>query len=144
MWRPLLVTFLALSLVSTSCRREEQQQDGAASGASVDFLEEIPIGEPPSSPPPWITNLEIHDLDGDGLLDVVLCDATLNQVRWIRQTAPGTFEERQVGSVVLAPAHVTQSGIDRDGDVDLLIAEMGQIYPSNAKIGAVNVFENTG
>jgi hypothetical protein len=44
----------------------------------------------------------------------------------------------------LAPAHVTPSDIDLDGDIDLLVAEMGQIRPSNEKIGTVTLLENRG
>ncbi|MGH9321544.1 MAG: FG-GAP repeat domain-containing protein [Vicinamibacteria bacterium] len=116
----------------------------AAQGDRIDFLEKVPIGDPPGESPPWITHLQIVDLDEDGLPDVILTDATLNQVRWIRQGPEGSFEERPLGEVVIAPAHVSASDVDGDGDLDLLVAEMGQILPSNAKIGSVVVLENRG
>jgi hypothetical protein len=34
--------------------------------------------------------------------------------------------------------------IDRDGDLDVLVASLGVLFPSNAKIGAVVVLENLG
>ena len=74
-------------------------------------------------------------LDQDGLVDVVLCDVTKNQIAWIRQTPAGTFTETPLSAVVLAPAHVTPADVDLDGDIDLLVAEMGQIRSSNEKIG---------
>gem|GEM_PF-6798667 len=101
----------------------------------IDFLVKSTIGDPPADPPPWITNLAIVDLDQDGLLDVVICDATRNQIAWIRQSPLGTFNESTLSALVIAPAHVTPNDFDQDGDIDLLIAEMGQIPPSNAKIG---------
>jgi hypothetical protein len=116
----------------------------ASRGERIDFLERTPIGDPASGSPPWITHLEVVDLDRDGLLDVIVTDATLNQVRWLRQSPLGAFAERQVGPVVIAPAHVTAYDLDRDSDLDLLVAEMGQILPSNAKIGSVVVLENRG
>ncbi len=138
-------------LFSSGCGSErETPTPGDASrsvpqrGDRIDFLEKIPIGDGPGDSPPWITHLVVVDLDEDGLQDVVLTDATLNQVRWIRQGPPGTFQERQAGSVVIAPAHVTPADLDRDGDLDLLVAEMGQVMPSNAKIGSVTVLENQG
>lgn len=113
-------------------------------GERIDFLEKRTIGDPPPATPPWIANVAVVDLDRDGLLDVVVCDVTKNQVDWIRQTPAGAFTETPLSSVVFAPAHVTPSDIDLDGDIDLLIAEMGQIRPSNEKIGTVTLLENRG
>ena len=104
-------------------------------GERIDFLEKMTIGDPPPETPSWIANIAVVDLDQDGLIDVVLCDVTKNQIAWIRQTPAGTFTETPLSSVVLAPAHVTPADVDLDGDIDLLVAEMGQIRPSNEKIG---------
>jgi len=114
------------------------------SAKTIRFLKKIPIGDPVSDTKPWITNLTIVDLDLDGLKDVVACDAKLNRISWIRQWPAGTYRERKIGVQVRAPAHVTPFDIDRDGDLDLLIAKMGMIFPNNDKIGAVVVLENNG
>ncbi|MHC5118113.1 MAG: FG-GAP repeat domain-containing protein, partial [Planctomycetota bacterium] len=92
-----------------------------AKGQTLHFLEEKSIGDPVGDTKPWITNLEIVDLDGDGLNDVVLCDAKLNEVRWIRQFPADTYTETKVGDTIRGPAHVTASDIDKDGDLDLLV-----------------------
>jgi hypothetical protein len=113
-------------------------------GERIDFLEKITIGDPPAETPPWIANLAIVDLDQDGLLDVVLCDVTKNEIAWIRQAPASTFTEIALSTLVVAPAHVTPGDVDLDGDLDLLIAEMGQILPSNEKIGTVTLLENQG
>ena len=115
----------------------------AARGPTIQFLEPSPIGDPMSTIP-WITHLSIVDLDGDGLMDVVVCDAKLKQLSWIQQKPAGTYTEHRIGSPIAAPAHVTPSDIDLDGDLDLLVADMGMIVPSNDKIGSVVVLENTG
>ena len=114
----------------------------SARGATIEFLEKEPIGDPVGNTQPWITHLVVVDLDGDGLNDVVLCDAKSNQIRWIHQQPVGTYQEKEIGSLVIAPAHVTPSDVDDDGDLDLLVAEMGMIFPNNDKIGAVVVLEN--
>jgi hypothetical protein len=115
-----------------------------AFGPRIDFLKKIPVGDPIGETKPWITNLAIFDLDQDGLKDVVVCDAKLNQVCWIKQGPAETYTETRIGSQVRAPAHVTPCDIDGDGDLDLLIASMGMIFPNNDKIGSVVALENIG
>ena len=143
-------TALGLIAVLCSCKGEpppeptDETLRASVTGERIDFLEKMTIGDPPPETPPWIANVAVVDLDQDGLVDVVLCDVTKSQIGWIRQTPAGTFTETPVSSVVLAPAHVTPSDVDLDGDMDLLVAEMGQIRPSNEKIGTVTLLENRG
>jgi hypothetical protein len=61
----------------------------------------------------------------------------------VRQSPRGTFTEQTLASVA-APAHVEAADVDRDGDVDLLVAALGFLHPNNARIGAVLVLENDG
>jgi hypothetical protein len=123
---------------------EELNTKDRISDEIIKFVEKAPIGDPVGESKPWITNLSIVDLDKDGLKDVVACDAKLNRICWIRQTASGKFNEIKIGDEVRGPAHVSPCDIDLDGDLDLLIAKMGMIFPNNDKIGAVVVLENTG
>src|SRR5262245_336025 len=59
--------------------------------------EPIPIGAPASEfGRPMVTNLQLFDLDGDGLLDVLYCDARKNTIRWIRQAPRGVFNEHVI------------------------------------------------
>lgn len=113
-------------------------------GDKIEFLQKIPIGNPVGDTKPWITHLKIVDLDGDGLKDVIVCDAKLNEVRWIRQYPLGKYTETKVGSTIRGPAHVTPCDIDLDGDLDLLVGKMGVIFPENDKIGGVVILENDG
>jgi hypothetical protein len=130
-------------LADLSETNEEMLFPPAARGPKIVFLDSTVIGDN-TGPIPWITHLSIVDLDRDGLLDVLVCDAKLKRVSWIQQKPAGTYTEQMVGSEIAAPAHVTPSDIDLDGDLDLLVAEMGMIVPNNDKIGAVVVLENTG
>ena len=93
---------------------------------------------------PWITYLTLVDLDQDGAIDVLACDARDNTVRWLRQVAPLQFTESVLGAPIPAPAHVEACDYDNDGDLDVLVASMGQILPNNDPIGAVVVLENDG
>jgi len=102
-----------------------------------------PIGDPIQGRP-WIVNLAIVDLDQDGLPDVLACDAQSNSIRWLRQYPRGTFTERQIGGTVLAPAHVAVCDLTGSGRLDVLVACLGQIFPTNDKVGSVVVLENVG
>lgn len=93
---------------------------------------------------PWITDLLIADLDGDGLKDIIVCDGRRNRVGWIRQTALGVFAEEDIGDTIAGPAHVEVADMNGDGHLDVLIASMGVIPPSNARTGAVVVLVNDG
>ena len=113
-------------------------------GEKIDFLEKISVGDPVGDSKPWITHLKVVDLDQDGLKDIVVCDAKRNRISWIQQNPKGVYHEKKIGSQVRGPAHVTPCDIDKDGDLDLLVAKMGMIFPNNDKIGAVVVLENKG
>lgn len=91
-----------------------------------------------------ISHVIAVDLDHDGKSDVVACDDNANTVVWLRQTIPGTFVESVLVSSLAAPVHVEAVDMDGDGDLDLLVACMGQVFPSNEKIGSVVILENDG
>ena len=109
------------------------------------LLEYVPIaiGAPLSEfGRPLVTNLQLVDLDGDGLLDVIYCEAQKNTVRWIRQNPRGVFTEQVIATDIPGPAHVWTGDVNGSGRLDVLVASMGQISPNNDRIGAVIVLEN--
>jgi hypothetical protein len=109
----------------------------------LDSFTPRPIGNPVVGQP-WISDLLIVDLDGDGLKDVVFCEGRLNFVGWIRQVSLGVFVEEQIGAAIAGPAHVEVADLNGDGHLDVLVASMGVIPPSNAKTGAVVALINDG
>ena len=93
---------------------------------------------------PVISHVAIFDLDGDGLPDILVCDATANRVDWIRQYPRGVFTEYPLGDPIPGPAHVSVADINGDGKPDLLVASMGVILPNNDRLGKVIILENLG
>jgi hypothetical protein len=113
-------------------------------GPPSDFWKPTPIGVPPAArEQPQIANVTVADLDQDGLLDVLVCDAGRRQLSWIRQSPKGVYTE-QVLADIRGPAHVEAIDHDGDGDLDLLVADLGELFPSNQRIGSVIILENVG
>ena len=112
-----------------------------ASGA-VSFTRQT-IGPQPGSDA-WITNVKIVHFDDDGLPDVLVCDAKQNKVFCYLQVAGGGWEERLLGSDLLVPAHASLADLDGDAQQDVLVAELGNIWPDDGVIGRVVLLRNEG
>ena len=91
---------------------------------------------------PMVSHVTLVDLDQDGLRDVLYAEGQKNSIRWIRQAPRGRFTEHIIGEV-RGPAHVEAADLYGTGRLDVLVAGMGQITPSNDRIGSVVVLENT-
>lgn len=109
----------------------------------IDFLDAMAIGKEYTEPP-LIAHVQAVDLDGDELLDVLVCDDRENFVSWIRQYPKGTFTEIILAEDIIAPAHVQAIDFDFDGDKDLMVAVLGMLFPNNDKIGSIVILENDG
>jgi len=112
-------------------------------GEKISFLVPQPIGEG-FQQPPMISHVLAIDLDRDSLLDVLVCDCTNRWVSWIRQDPRGQFTEYPLCTEVGAPAHVDAVDMNGDGHLDLLVADLGMLFPNNDPIGSVVILENDG
>lgn len=143
-WTTVLLT--GLILVSTGCERRVAAPGPVAAkpvATEAPLFTPQPIGSAIGRPP-WIAHLTPVDLDRDGLLDLLFCEAQDNEVRWLRQSARGIFEERLLVGNMKAPVHVETADMDGDGDLDVLVASMSVIFPNNDRIGTVFILENDG
>lgn len=102
-----------------------------------------PIGQRAAGTP-WIAHVAAVDLDRDGRLDVLACEAQAGHVLWLRQTESGGFDERLLAADLRAPVHAEAADLDGDGDLDVVVASMGFVFPNNDRIGTVFILENDG
>ena len=152
------VVLLAVAAVLYFSRRRMPEATAAASSSGavtgspqvlqkapldVNFYTHRTIGKAPEGLP-WISDLLIVDLDGDGLKDVLVANGKENKISWIRQVRLGVFEEQDIGGPVAGPAHLEVADLRGTGHLDVLVASMGVIPPDNDKIGSVVVLENDG
>ena len=107
------------------------------------FLTSRAVGFPVEGHP-QVASLTIVDLDRDGLLDILVCDVEASRIGWIRQSPGGEYAETWIGPEIKAPARVQPYDLDNDGDLDLLVAAMGKLLPSNERIGSVLILEDRG
>jgi len=122
----------------------EKPATAVSGGAPSAMFTSREIGDPPKGEErPQIAHVAIVDLDRDGLNDVLVCDSLRNVVTWIRQAPRGTFTESVIAGVS-APAHVEAIDFDKDGDLDLVVAALGFLFPNNNRVGSVIVLENDG
>ena len=149
--RLVLIATVVIAASLAACRGGEQPPAAtdssaapAAGSAPAALLTARPIGLPPKGEErPQIAHVAIADLDRDGVNDVIVCDALRGIVSWIRQAPRGTFTEQTIAGVA-APAHAEVIDFDKDGDLDLLVAALGFLFPNNNRVGSVIVLENDG
>jgi hypothetical protein len=136
------VTWLALRPRAPTTKPPTPVVRPASKVPSLAFVPEA-IGAPVGPDDrPMVTNLQIADLDQDGLPDVIYSEARDNTVRWIRQSPRGTFVEQIIARDLPAPANVWAADVQASGRLDVLVACMGQIMPNNDRIGSVVILEN--
>jgi len=106
-------------------------------------LRRASIGSEPGQNP-QITHVQVVDFDDDGRNDVIACDAQRSSVLWYRQTEDGSWDERVLGDQLIVPAHATVVDLDQDGDRDVLVSILGNIWPDDGVIGRLVLLENLG
>ena len=134
-------------LTATACQRSvpvtKMVPVRPAPVEDLSFLQRQDVGNPITDHP-WIAHVRAVDLDGDGLTDILACEAKDNQLLWLRQTAPGKFEEHVIASELPGIVHVEAADMTGSGHLDLIVSCMGVVFPNNDRIGSVIIFENDG
>jgi len=132
-----------ISRITNTADSENETASEGKTGEKIDFLDKKEIGMEYTEAP-LIAHIQAVDLDENGLLDVIVCDDSGNFVSWIKQEPAGAFTETVLADDIIAPSHVQVFDFDMDGDKDLMVGVLGQLFPNNDKIGSVVILENTG
>src|SRR5438552_3558720 len=91
-----------------------------------------------------VANVQVVDFDRDGLNDILVCDTARNAVILYRQMPDARFEERILADNLKCPAHATVVDLDNDGDLDIVVAVLGSIFPWDELVGRVVLLEHEG
>jgi len=96
---------------------------------------------PASEQKPGVTHVEIAPLLGGSGSDIVVSDVSTNRVYALRPHAPesGAVE---VGAV-RNPGRLSVADLDGDGREDVIVAELGDLVPTNDPVGSVVWFRAT-
>jgi hypothetical protein len=84
---------------------------------------------------PAISNVRFLDLGRGGALDVVATDMTHGLV--LRGSPAAPDRGLSVLEKVTAPCHTAEADLDRDGRMDLLVADLGDVPPADHLKGSV-------
>ncbi len=148
-WRT-LACLLALALFSTAgmgCRRSQPVRRAVPINPPpqerLSYLHQLPVGAS-FTDHPWVAHVKAVDLDRDGRLDVLVADCKEGTVSWIRQTAPGTFDEIVLANNLPAPVRAEEADLTGDGHLDIMVSCMGFVFPNNDRIGSIVILENDG
>ena len=77
-------------------------------------------------PPVYGSNhIDLADFNGDGLMDVVVCNATSNSIRLLLNNGDTTFTAQTASSIDRIPYDLDIGDLDRDGDIDLVATTYG-------------------
>jgi hypothetical protein len=94
----------------------------------------------PDGTPHLTANVRVGDLLGDGSAQIFVTEPVRSQVSWVQEN--GDTVSFNDGLTQPVRTHVVD--IDGDADQDLLIADIGEIFPTEYKVGRVVLLRNDG
>lgn len=90
--------------------------------------------------PHTTSNIRAGDLVGEGDSQIFVSEPTRGQVVWLRDQDKPVI----ISDGLREPVRIHISDIDLDGDKDILVADIGTLWESDAKVGRVVLKRNNG
>ena len=100
------------------------------------------VGQKATTDRPKVTHVEVTDLDQDGKKDVIVCDDVAGRVSWLK-IEKGAWEEIHLANLV-TPARTEVLDYNGDGHLDIVVASLGFVSPTDDLIGSVWLLVNRG
>jgi hypothetical protein len=89
----------------------------------------------PKSTSPAVSNVNLVHLSDSKKLDLLVCDMRAGQV-WLTKPYEQKLHWQLLGKVS-NPAHAEVVDLDQDGIKDIIVANLGNLTPTNDKVGSV-------
>lgn len=86
---------------------------------------------------PRVTNVNLVQLFHPTRPDLLVCDARYHQVVAMRPYLPPGKNRTRVLAKIPGPAHTVVADLNKDGIKDVLVADLGDVYPSDHQQGRV-------
>ena len=86
-------------------------------------------------PYPGVANVNLARLLGSEKQELLLCDTRLDRVLVLKPYEPSPGG--QALPQVIAPSHTAVADLDGDGRQDVLVAGLGNFFPTDDKVGKV-------
>lgn len=93
-----------------------------------------PAGKVANAQPPCISKLKWMDLQGDGSMSLVYCDLGTGS---LYQFDPLNDQSPRLISVLYQPVSFEQSDLDRNGTLDLVVADLGEFDAADSELGRI-------
>ena len=105
-------------------------------------FEKLAVGELPREERPQVTNINVVDIDGDGIKEALVCDNLRSQVSVLKFQNNEWIETPLAH--VNAPVKTAVFDFEGDGDMDIVVAGMGIMHPNEELDGEAHLLINQG